>query len=385
MSTRKTSPRISVTITTYNRLHYLPQAVQSVLSQSYRDFELIVVENGSTDGTREWLKANPDPRLRVIDLPENIGPFGGMNTAIQAATGEYLTWLGSDDYLANYHLEAFAAALDSDPSVDYAYSPFYVVDADGHIHSINTFNIMLLREIISATHRGNGGFMYKRSIHDEIGLFEGKTERLVWSKILSRYKCIYLMEPTIYYRVHGNTDSVENSTEIIAHTNVLMRHFLAQHDGAMTFALLERLYPVLARKPELVPMALADFSYRLFNSGMFVEALAYLRGIISGYALDDLLRPILNYIAISKLLNVNEIEVVKQLGEAISVNKLLGEKEKSILNKTAGSLISLYRAKKKSDIFAADSLAMPLRYESPNLFSYAAWKNGAKMPPLPAF
>jgi len=378
-------PRVSVTITTYNRLDYLPQAINSVLDQTYRDFELIVVENGSTDGTKEWLAANPHPQMRVIVLPENIGVFGGMNTGIQAATGEYLTWLGSDDYLAIYHLEAFVAALDSDPSVDYAYSPFYVVDEKGEVYSITSFNIMLLREIISSTHRGNGGFMYKRKVHDEVGLFEGETERMMWTKILLKYKLIHVMEPTIYYRVHTNTASVNSGSKILDYTKILMRYFFEHNNNAVSADTLIRLYPALTRKPEYAAMAISDFACRIFASGFPVEALTFLKGILSQYGQDDLLRPMLNFIAIAKLSNIQEMEVVRRIAEALGSNGNLNEKERKILNKTAGSLISLYALKQKPDFFFVDSNAMPLRCESPSLFSYLNWKNGGALPPLPCY
>lgn len=390
VSADKTTPRVSVTMTTYNRLHYLPKAIESVLTQTYRDFELIVVENGSTDGTKEWLAANPHPNLRVIDLKENVGVFGGMNTGIGAATGEYLTWLGSDDYFANYHLEAFVAALDSAPGIDYAYSPFFLIDEAGAVFSLTAFNIMIMREIMTSTHRGNTGFMYKRSLHSEIGFFEGASERLFWAKILGRYNCIYVMEPTIYYRVHKNSASQETLSDVIGAGAEITRQFCKDNNETVLEAMVSdsmimRLYPILSRNPAFLPEAISDLACRLFHAGLRNEALIYLKVTISKYGVNDLLRPMLNFISLTRLINLSEIEIVKNIGEAIDSNPELDSKQRLILKKTASSLIALSGVKTKQDLFFADSGQLPIRYEAPNMFSYMAWKSGSEVPPLPTY
>lgn len=93
-----TSPTVSVIIPTYQRLETLPRAIDSVLSQSFNDFELIVVDDGSSDGTAEYLKQlqEKEPRLRVIQQ-ENHGVSAARNHAIEVANGKWLAFLDSDD------------------------------------------------------------------------------------------------------------------------------------------------------------------------------------------------------------------------------------------------------------------------------------------------
>ena len=90
-------PIVSVIIPTYNRAHLISGAIQSVLDQTYQDFELIVVDDGSKDNTEEVVKDFPDPRIRYIRLEENRGAAAARNIGIKAAKGEYIAFQDSDD------------------------------------------------------------------------------------------------------------------------------------------------------------------------------------------------------------------------------------------------------------------------------------------------
>lgn len=90
-------PRVSVIIPTYNRVDVLPRAIESVLSQTEDDFELIVVDDGSTDDTHEFLATYDDPRIRSVAHGTNQGANVARNTGLSEATGEYVAFLDSDD------------------------------------------------------------------------------------------------------------------------------------------------------------------------------------------------------------------------------------------------------------------------------------------------
>lgn len=97
--------KISVIIPTYNRRHQIGMAIESVLSQENVEIELIVVDDGSSDGTVEWLgEAFPDPRLRVLRNARKKGPAGARNTGILEAKGQLVALLDSDDSFLSGHL-----------------------------------------------------------------------------------------------------------------------------------------------------------------------------------------------------------------------------------------------------------------------------------------
>jgi glycosyltransferase involved in cell wall biosynthesis len=103
-------PLFSVIIPTYDRLELLIRAVGSVRQQSFRDFEIIVVDDGSGDGTREWLVANKSWLRRI--LQSNKGPGAARNAGAQIATGQYLAFLDSDDMWFPWTLGAYREAID---------------------------------------------------------------------------------------------------------------------------------------------------------------------------------------------------------------------------------------------------------------------------------
>lgn len=99
------SPLVSVIIPAFNTEHYVAHAVNSALRQTMSDLEVIVVDDGSTDGTLVKVEGITDPRLRVISLAENGGVAAARNRAIDEATGEWVAVLDSDDWFATERLE----------------------------------------------------------------------------------------------------------------------------------------------------------------------------------------------------------------------------------------------------------------------------------------
>ncbi|MDR7496584.1 MAG: glycosyltransferase family 2 protein, partial [Armatimonadota bacterium] len=100
-----TVPTVSVIIPTYNRAHMVPRAIHSVLAQTFADFELLVVDDASTDGTEEIVRGIADPRLRYIWRPANGGVSAAQNTGLAAARGEFISILHSDDEYLPVKLE----------------------------------------------------------------------------------------------------------------------------------------------------------------------------------------------------------------------------------------------------------------------------------------
>jgi glycosyltransferase involved in cell wall biosynthesis len=105
--------QVSIIIPTYNRADTILRAIDSVLAQSFSDWELIIVNDGSTDNTAELL-AGLDPRIKVINQP-NGGVTNARNTGLRHATGDYFAFLDSDDQWRNYHLELCLAFLHAHP------------------------------------------------------------------------------------------------------------------------------------------------------------------------------------------------------------------------------------------------------------------------------
>jgi glycosyltransferase involved in cell wall biosynthesis len=134
-------PRVSIILPTFNRAHFLPEAFASIRQQRFLDWELIVVDDGSTDDTdavvRESLLGVPQPVKYVKQ--ENQGAYGARNTGVDHAAGEFLAFFDSDDLWLPQHLERCVAALDAVADVDWVYAACRCVDAAGAVVAPTTF------------------------------------------------------------------------------------------------------------------------------------------------------------------------------------------------------------------------------------------------------
>jgi glycosyltransferase involved in cell wall biosynthesis len=127
------TPRVSVGLPVYNGERFLPQAVESLLNQTFRDFELIISDNGSTDATRELCEtyAAADPRVRYIRHEQNRGAIFNWNYVVTQARGQYFRWASANDVSAPQLIERCVQLLDSEPDVVVAYGRTAYMDDDG--------------------------------------------------------------------------------------------------------------------------------------------------------------------------------------------------------------------------------------------------------------
>ena len=124
---------VSIGLPVYNGARFLSQALESLLGQSYRNIELIISDNASTDATREICQsyASLDRRVRHSRLTENIGGVPNHNRVFEAAKGEYFMWSSHDDLWAPTYVEKCVAALEEDRGAVLAYSKARVIDERG--------------------------------------------------------------------------------------------------------------------------------------------------------------------------------------------------------------------------------------------------------------
>ncbi|MGY1720107.1 glycosyltransferase [Blastococcus sp. SYSU DS0552] len=125
-------PLVSVLVPTYNGERFLRRALESALTQTYRDIEVIVGDDGSVDGTAEILAAveASDPRVRVVRREQNVGAFDNTAGLVGEARGEYVKYLLHDDLLAPECIETLLAGIRSRPGISMAFSHRAIVDAE---------------------------------------------------------------------------------------------------------------------------------------------------------------------------------------------------------------------------------------------------------------
>ena len=127
-----TIPSITVLMPVYNAARYLPQALESIISQTYRDFELLVINDGSTDDSERILASCDDARLRVVKT-SNRGVSASLRLGMRLANGHYVARMDADDVALPNRLEVQKNLLDSNPEITVAHSLVDRIDAEGRI------------------------------------------------------------------------------------------------------------------------------------------------------------------------------------------------------------------------------------------------------------
>ena len=128
-------PKVSVVMPAYNYGRFLGEAIQSVLDQTFQDFELIVVDDGSTDNTKEVIGSFTDRRIKYI-YQQNRGVSTALNVGISASRGEYIALLDADDIWLPHNLEKGVEVLDEHAEVGFSYGQAYLMDIEGRIYGL---------------------------------------------------------------------------------------------------------------------------------------------------------------------------------------------------------------------------------------------------------
>ena len=171
-------PRFTVTIPAYNASATIAETIESVLAQTFTDWEMVIVDDGSTDDTRQvgLGYAAKDPRIRVISQ-ENRGSGGAYNTAVAAARADLLVMLSADDLLLPEHLATFDPFVDANPDAAIFTSDGYYLYDDGSRELANLQSAWADRsscgliDLFHACFFGMGA-VYRRAVYDAVGGFE---------------------------------------------------------------------------------------------------------------------------------------------------------------------------------------------------------------------
>lgn len=218
------SAKATVVILNWNGLAYLEHCLSTVLAQTYPNFEVVLVDNGSTDGSAGWV-ADHFPQVRVIALTENLGFAAGNNQAIAQSDGEYVVTLNNDTWVEPQWLAELVRAAELDPQVGMCASKMLFAR---HPEMINSTGISMDRVGIAWDRQGGetdnreeravievfgpcaGAALYRRTMLEQIGLFDIdffaylEDVDLAWRAQLCGWRCLYSPQARVYH-VHSGT------------------------------------------------------------------------------------------------------------------------------------------------------------------------------------
>jgi len=211
-------PKVSILLTCYNHLRFLGPCLDSVFSQTFRDFEVIAVDDGSTDGTREALVG--ETRLdRLILTESNVGTYQALNLALAEARGEFVAVLNDDDVWAPRKLERQLELFDAHPEIGLAHTDGWFIDGDGQrlegtplgFEFPRTETGDVLPALIYANKIIASAALVRRRCFEEVGVFDpgyfGSGDWHMWLRVAERWPVGFVPEPLTFYRVHGSNAS----------------------------------------------------------------------------------------------------------------------------------------------------------------------------------
>jgi glycosyltransferase involved in cell wall biosynthesis len=219
-------PKVTVAIPAYNAMAYLPATLQSVLQQSYRDFEVIIVNDGSSDEIEQWFTSIKDPRVRLISQT-NKGLAGARNTGVKNAIGEYIALLDADDLWEKTKLEKQVKILEENPEITLVYSWASFIDEKGKcIGKLHTWDAegQIWEKLLPRNPILPSSAIIRLSCFDRVGLFDENLISYIedwdmWLRITKNYPVRVIKQPLTYYRlrpssVSKNWEGMKKSFEI---------------------------------------------------------------------------------------------------------------------------------------------------------------------------
>lgn len=238
------NPKLSVLIPTYNYGCYLGQAIDSVLTQTFSDLEIVVIDDCSKDNTDEVMQtyAANDRRIRFECNPANLGMVANWNYCLGIARGDYIKFLFADDFLVSPKaLEILVGILDDNPNVSLVGSSRQIIDKDSQFKDIWSFYdqdiIKSGPEVINTclfenhNYIGEPAAVMFRKCQAERG-FDSRYRQLVdlemWFHLLEQGEYAYIDEPLCAFRVHNEQQTSKNAAvgADIDDTALLHRHYL---------------------------------------------------------------------------------------------------------------------------------------------------------------
>ena len=226
-------PIISVIIPVYNGEKTIGETMASVLQQTFADFELIVINDGSIDRTLEIISSLKDPRIKVFSYP-NAGLAASRNRGISVAVGEYISFIDADDLWTPDKLEAQLKALQENPLAALAYSWTDLIDElsqfiriGGHV----TVNGDAYANLLLVNFLENGSNpLIRRQALIEVGNFDEPLESAadwdMWLRLAARYPFVAVSVPQILYRVNSTSMSANVFKQEVETVKVIEKAFL---------------------------------------------------------------------------------------------------------------------------------------------------------------
>jgi glycosyltransferase involved in cell wall biosynthesis len=250
-------PRVSVCIPAYNHARFVRESLESVLAQSFQDFEIVVTDDGSSDGTADAIAAIHDTRISLKRFPANRGACAALNDAVRRSGGEYVAVLNSDDAFLPHKLETQVEFLDVHPEIGAVFGfPAFVDEAGRPVES--TFNGRIFDQPNRTQAEWLRHFFFlgnclchptvliRRACYDRIGLYDERLAQLpdfdMWVRLIAHYPIHILSDTMLLYRELGSRGNASAPRPESVMRTFWERRKIAEHFRAVAQRLFEEAF-----------------------------------------------------------------------------------------------------------------------------------------------
>ncbi len=212
-------PKVSVIMPAYNAEKYIKEAIDSILNQTFKDFEFIIIDDGSTDGTKEIISSYQESRIKLLENDKNLGLVGSLNKGLQIARGEYIARMDADDIALPERLEKQVDFLDKNQDIVLVGSWIDSFDEESKDHFIVEFAsdpIIIKWLMVTKNQLAHASVVFRKEIIEREGGYSNKYEHAedyeLWSRLLKNYKIANIPEVLLKHRIHGESVSVKRES-----------------------------------------------------------------------------------------------------------------------------------------------------------------------------
>lgn len=207
--------KVSIVLPTYNGAKYIRQSIDSCLNQTFKNIEIIVVDDGSTDMTPQIIQSYEDKRIKYIRHEKNKGLPEALNTGFANTTGGYFTWTSDDNFYVKEAIEKMLSFL-KEKKCSFVYCDYYLIK-NNNFSQRSLFRLPDHVDLGNMNHIGPC-FLYSRKVKEIIGDYDPEVllseDYDYWIRVSKQFSMYHLKEPLYYFRMHHKTLSYTKFYEI---------------------------------------------------------------------------------------------------------------------------------------------------------------------------
>lgn len=281
-------PRVSIVIPAYNHEKYVRECIQSALDQTYQDFEIIITDDGSSDGTVNVIKEFDDPRIQLYTHADNKGACTALNNCIRKAVGEYIAVLNSDDAWEPTKLEKQVKYLDDHPEISAVFTKVAFINESSTLIGLADYDRFYIFDkknrpryawLNQFFFKGNclchPSVLIRRKCYDDIGLYDERMANIpdmdMWVRLCFKYDIHILNEKLVRFRIMADKSSA-SADKLSTHIRVsfesmqILNHYLAINDRETFLKIFPKAEKYGVVEEEYIPYFLSRLALDVNNS-----------------------------------------------------------------------------------------------------------------------